>query len=218
MRNEARIVLPFYKIAYAFSFVVLLSLIRSVTYTYEVGIAIKAPFAILTTVFCADSYTQEIAARRSEIHRLYQVKKRFCSVMKRIVIQEIFLLLAVVGYGLFLLFQKPMTHPAALDEMPQFVSFLFAVTVTILFWGILANTLSMLFRNMWMGIGGCLLLWVAANSGGGDRILGGWNLFSYTFRRIENATDITWLYGKGLCICGGLILLAALPEILKKRG
>lgn len=30
--------------------------------------------------------------------------------------------------------------------------------------------------------------------------------------------DITWLYGKGLCICIGLILLLALPKIVRKRG
>lgn len=31
-------------------------------------------------------------------------------------------------------------------------------------------------------------------------------------------TNITWLYGKGLCICIGLILLLALPKIVRKRG
>ena len=46
MKKELKIVLPFYKVAYAISFVVILSLIRGVTYTHEVGIAIEAPFAI----------------------------------------------------------------------------------------------------------------------------------------------------------------------------
>lgn len=50
------------------------------------------------------------------------------------------------------------------------------------------------------------------------QVLGAWNVFSYSFRDIENATDITWLYGKGLCICIGLILLLALPKIVRKRG
>ena len=53
---------------------------------------------------------------------------------------------------------------------------------------------------------------------GADKFLGAWNVFSYSFRDIENATDITWLYGKGLCICIGLILLLALPKIVRKRG
>ena len=68
------------------------------------------------------------------------------------------------------------------------------------------------------GIGSSLLIWVATNSTGGDKLFGAWNLFSYSFRDIENATDITWLYGKGLCICIGLILLLALPKIVRKRG
>ena len=53
---------------------------------------------------------------------------------------------------------------------------------------------------------------------GGDNLFGAWNLFSYSFRDIENTADITWLYGKGLCICIGLILLLALPKIVRKRG
>lgn len=62
------------------------------------------------------------------------------------------------------------------------------------------------------------LIGIATNSTGGDKLFGAWNLFSYSFRDIENTADITWLYGKGLCICIGLILLLALPKIVRKRG
>ena len=51
MKKEMKIVLPFYKIAYAVSFVVILSVIRAVVFTYEIGLSIEAPFAILTAVF-----------------------------------------------------------------------------------------------------------------------------------------------------------------------
>lgn len=138
---------------------------------------------------------------------------------QRLMIQGTFLLLlAVLGYGLFFAFQKPITHPVTESEILQFITCFGAIVVTIFFWGILANTLSMLFRNMWMGIGSSLLIWVATNSTGGDKLFGAWNLFSYSFRDIENTADITWLYGKGLCICIGLILLLALPKIVRKRG
>ena len=53
MKKEMKIVLPFYKIAYAVSFVVILSLIRGVVFTNEIGLSIEAPFAILTAVFAA---------------------------------------------------------------------------------------------------------------------------------------------------------------------
>ena len=205
MKKEMKIVLPFYKIAYAVSFVVILSVIRAVVFTYEIGLSIEPPFAILTAVFCADTYVQEITSNRSEVQRL--------------MIQGTFLLLlAVLGYGLFFAFQKPITHPVTESEILQFITCFGAIVVTIFFWGILANTLSMLFRNMWMGIGSSLLIWVATNSTGGDKLFGAWNLFSYSFRDIENTADITWLYGKGLCICIGLILLLALPKIVRKRG
>ena len=219
MKKEMKIVLPVYKMVYAFAFVVILSLIRGVVFTNEIGLSIEAPFAILTAVFCADTYVQEITSKRSEVHRLYRIKKRIHSIMKRMMIQEVFLLLlAVLGYGLFFVFQKPITHPVTESEILQFIVYFGAIVVTIFFWGILANTLSMLFRNMWMGIGSCLVIWVATNSTGGDKLFGAWNLFSYSFRDIENIADITWLYGKGLCICVGLILLLALPKIVRKRG
>ena len=139
--------------------------------------------------------------------------------MQRMMIQEFFLLLlAVLGYGLFFVFQKPVTHPATESEILQFIAYFLAIVVTIFFWGILVNTLSMFFRNMWMGIGSCLLMWVATNSTGGDKLFGAWNLFSYAFRDIENTADVTWLQGKALCIGIGLILLVVLPKIVRKRG
>lgn len=219
MKQEVKIVLPLYKVVYAIFFVVILSLVRGVTYTYEVGLAIEAPFAILTTVFCADTYVQEIMSKRSEVHRLYPMRKRIYSIMERIWLQELFLLLlAAIGYGFIFVFQKPLIHPVTESEMTQFVIYLFAVAITIFFWGFLGNAMSMLFRNMWMGIGGCLLIWLATNSTWGEKFLGAWNIFAYTFRNIENTDDIAWLYGKGLCICIGLILLVLLPEMIRKRG
>ena len=43
MKKEMKIVLPFYKIAYAVSFVVILSVIRAVVFTYEIGLSIEPP-------------------------------------------------------------------------------------------------------------------------------------------------------------------------------
>lgn len=82
----------------------------------------------------------------------------------------------------------------------------------------MSNLLSCLLRNMWAGIGGCLVLWLATNSSAGNRYLGAWNLFSYTFRSLENSRDFSWIYGKIVCICIGIMAVAALPEIIEKRG
>lgn len=220
---EIKIALPFYKIAYAVFFIVILSLVRGVTFSYEIGIALEAPMAILAASFCADTYTQEIVSRRSEIQRLYPMKKRIDSVYKRILIQEIFLLsAAAAGYEFFFLFQNPeidkMGQSGLESEIGQFFIYFAAIAVTLGFWGILSNLFSCLFRNMWMGIGSCLMLWLITNSSIGDRCFGRWNLFSYTFRRIENSRDFSWIYGKMICICIGIIAAAILPKIIEKRG
>ena len=223
MIHEMKISLPFYKISYAVFFVVILSLVRGVTYSDEIGIALEAPMAILAASFCADTYTQEITGKRSEIQRLYPMKKRIYSIYRRIVIQEIFLLyVAVSGYGLFYIFQNPriagIEQNSSGNEICQFLVYFAAITVTLAFWGLLSNLLSCLFRNMWVGIGGCLMLCLITNSSIGDKYFGAWNLFSYTFRNMENGSDFSWIYGKIICIWIGIMTVAALPQIIEKRG
>lgn len=219
MKSEIKIVLPFYKLAYAFFFIAILSLIRGVTNTYEVGIAIEAPAAILVCVFCADTYVQEIVSRRAQVHCLYPMKKRIISVFKRLAIQIVFLIfLEILGYLLFFVFQKPIMYPVIVSEIKQFLIYVFAMIITTFFWSVLSNTLSILFRNIWAGIGGCLIIWLSMNSSGADKILGSWNLFSYTFRNIEKNADISWIYGKALCMIFVAAMLMALPKLLRKRG
>ncbi|MDE7176309.1 MAG: hypothetical protein K2O59_00665 [Lachnospiraceae bacterium] len=222
MRKECKISMPLYKIAYAVSFVILLSLVRGVFYSFEVGIALEPPMAILTAVFCADTYVMEIVAKRSEIWRLYPLKKKLYSIYMRLFLQQFFLLLlAAAGYGLFFLFQKPrvsgVTSITLISEAAQFWIFLASSLVTIVFWGIFSNTIACIFRNMWFGIGASLILWILTNSTLGDRYLGKWNIFSYSFRNVENSSDFGWICGKIICICLGITAIAVLPKIIEKR-
>lgn len=215
MWKEIKISLPVYKLVYALFFVVILSFIRGVSYSYEIGIALEPAMAILASVFCADTYVQEIISKRSEIHRLYPMKKRIASIIKRIISQELFLLLlAIIGYGLFLVFQNPQKGTY---EIKQFVLYFAAITVTLGFWGILSNTIACYFGNIWFGIGGSLIVWMIENSTFGERYFGSWNLFSYTFHT-ENINDLSWICGKGICIIGIIFMILVLPNILKKRG
>lgn len=173
MGKECKIILPFYKIAYAACFVILLSLIRGVYFSREVGIALEPQIALLAAVFCADTYVAEIIAKRSEVWRLYPPKRKLLAIFTRLFLQILFLfLLAAAGYGLFFLFQKPAFSANADYEAAQFFVFLASVLITIAFWGILANTLACVFRNMWFAIGACLLLWILTNSSLGVRYLG----------------------------------------------
>lgn len=223
LSQEAKIALPVYKISCAVFFIVLLSLVRGVTDSFEIGIALEAPMAILAAAFCADTYTQEITSKRSEIWRLCPVKKKICAICRRIVIQEMFLfLVAVTGYGLFFVVQDPripdMGQNGLEYEICQFLAYAVAVVITLGFWGLLSNLLSCFFQNMWAGIGGCLILWLTTNSSIADRYAGAWNLFSYTFRDAENSSDFSWICGKMVCTGIGMIMMAILPGIIEKRG
>ena len=223
MIREMKISLTFQKQAYAVFFVVILSLVRGITYSDEIGVAIEAPMAVLAFTFCADTYTQEIVSKRSEIWRLCPMKKRMHSIYRHIVIQEMFLLaVAATSYGLFFLFQNPningMGQSGIENEICQFFVYFAAIAVTLGFWGLLSNLISCLFRNMWVGIGGCMVLWLITNSSIGNRIFGAWNLFSYSFRKLEDISDFSWIYGKVVCISIGIMAVAVLPKIIKKRG
>lgn len=220
---EMKISLPFQKQAYAVFFAVILSLVRGVAYSNEVGIALEAPMAILAFTFCADTYTQEIVSRRWEIWRLCPMKKRILSIYRRMVMQEIFLLaVAAASYGLFFLFQNPningMGQGGPESEICRFLVYFAAIAVTLGFWGLLSNLISCLFRNMWVGIGGCMALWLLTNSSIGNRTFGVWNVFSYSFRKLDDGSDFSWIYGKAVCICMGIMAVAVLPKIIRKRG
>lgn len=223
MQKEIKISLPPYKVSFALFFVFILSLIRGVSVSCEIGTAMEPALAILAAAFCADTYVQEITGKRSEVWRLYPMKKKLCSVGTRLLIQEGFLLLlAAIGFCLFFLFQKPrpfsFIQPEAGSEIGQFLIFLGAMAVTIAFWSILSGTIACIFRSLWCGIGGCLLLWLMANSSFAKKVMGPRNVFSYAYRNITDTGDFSWLAGKGICIalCAAMLLL--LPTLLKKRG
>lgn len=223
MSAERKISLPTYKLAYAFCFVVILSLIRGISLSDEIGIAMEAPMAVLAVVFCADTYTQEIMSKRSEIHRLYPLNRRLRSIAMRMVIQETVLLaLCAAGYGMFFLFQNPQSlykaGQSTESELQMFLVFLAAMVVTLWFWGMLSNLLSCLFQNMWAGIGCCVVLWLVTNSSFGEKFLGNWNVFSYTFRNITDSQDFRWLHGKALCLLICVFMALLTPKVMKKRG
>lgn len=220
--RELKICLPVYKIVYSVFFIIILCLVRGITNTDEIGIALEPAMAILTAAFCADTYVQEIVSGRSEIHRLYPMNKRIFSVFRRVLIQGMFLLiLSVLGYGLFLFFQRPYSV-GGMDgikcEMYLFFTYVAAVVVTICFWEMFSVVFSCLLRNMWAGIACSLVVWIVTDSSKGQMLFGKWNLFSYTFRDTENYADVSWLCGKVMCIFFVVIMLAAIPAILKKRG
>lgn len=217
MKQEMKICLPVYKMVYSIAFLVCLSLIRGISSTEEIGIAIDANIALLTIVFCADTYTMEYSGGRWEILTLCSIKSRERLILRRLVLQSCYLcLLAFMGYFLFY-WQRP--HNLTGESFVfSYGMYLLAITATVWLWAALSMILANLFRNTWAGIGGAVILWLLINSTFGDELLGRFNIFAYSFRDLDAPADFNWMYGKALGMISAFIMIQMIPRILKKRG
>lgn len=63
MKN-GKIALPLYKILYSVCFIVILSVIRGITMTGEIGIAMDPNISLLAAIFCADALECEYREKR----------------------------------------------------------------------------------------------------------------------------------------------------------
>lgn len=214
MKQNIKICVPFYKICYSLCFLVILSLIRGVTYLEEIGPAMDANIALLAMVFCADTYVMEWNEKRWELFSLYSVKKKTWVIIQRLMAQIIYLnIISGIGY-FFFFWQKPFSLKGD-SEVFLYLMYFIAVTATILFWGTLSMTISNILHNQWGGIGVCMILWLVTNSSTGEKLLGDFNIFSYALRDINYVvTDYGWLAGKGIGFLGALIMIGSIPYIL----
>lgn len=218
MKKEIKISMPVYKMLYAFAFIVILGFVRGIARPEEIGPALETPVALLSAVFCADTYMTEILGKRGEVFHLYSIKQQTKIIFRRLAVQMLYLfLISAMGYGLFY-WQKPVADLNGASQVQLFVMFLPVILATVAFWGMLSMTISNLCRNIWAGIGGSLLLWITWNSKGGDSTFGKWNVFSYTFRAMQEKGDWSWICGKLLSVGTAVLLAAAVPQIIKKRG
>lgn len=217
MKKELKICLPLYKIIYSFAFILILSLIRGIVYIEEIGIAMEKPIALLSIIMCADVYLAEVYNKRREVFKLYSLKRQSIAIYRRFLILTLYLLfLSTIGYGLFYS-QKPV-ELGTNSSLTIWIMFMISMICTILFWSMLSITISNFFRSVWIGIGCSLLLWLELGSESSNRILGSWNIFSYTFRNIEAINDWSWLNGKGISILLAVLMIVIVPTILRKRG
>lgn len=216
-RTESKICLPIYKVACSLCFVVILSLVRGISSTGEIGITLDTGMPILAIVFCCDAYQMEYSGKRWEVFRLYSVKNRTAAMLKRLAIQVLYLCAAtVLGYLCFF-WQRPVSVEGISDSLLFFLS-IGSAAVSICFFGITALTLANLTKNSWYGIGASLVLWLCLNSVKGAAFFGKYNVFSFVFREISDSTDYSWLCGKGASAALSAAMLAGLPRIIRKRG
>lgn len=218
MKKDLKICLPIYKVLYSAAFVLILSFVRGITFVDEIGIALESPIALLTVIFCADTYLVEFQNNRRDVFRLFPVKKQTAAIVRRLLIQMIYLVfIAIAGYGMFY-WQKPGEVMGGITSGTAFGQFLAAIPGTVLFWGIFSMTICNVVRNMWAGIGITLCIWLTLVSQAGSDFLGKWNVFSYMFRETDQWNDLSWMYGKSLSVILAVLLILLIPVVLKKRG
>lgn len=214
MKKEIKVCLPLYKVTFSVLFMVILALVRGIFYVYEIGIAMEPPVALLSAALCADAYVTEIQNGRAEVFCLYAGKKKSAAILRRLFVTMGFLTLLSAGGYLLFYWQRPIAEGAA--SLALFGEFMFACLGTILFWGMLAQTISSLLRNMWAGIGVCFLVWQTFYSVRGEKIFGKWNLFSYVFRDIGGGGS-DWLCGQFACFFLAALMLPAVRRIVSRQ-
>lgn len=184
MRKDRKISLPRYKIAYSLCFFVLISLVRGITGTAEIGITLAVYTGALAAVFFADTCEMERREKRWEIFWLFFWQKPLCGTFE--------------------------------EEAGQYLMYLAAVSVSILFFGILSMALTNLLGSVWAGIGICVFVWLFLSSKGGEVLLGNWNPLAFQNRNFQAPGDFGWMLGEAAALALTGIMLAALPRTMKK--
>ena len=102
MKTEMKICFPLYKVIYSVCFIVMLSLVRGVSETGEIGITLDVYMPILAVVFCADTLQMEYTQRRWEIFFLRPKRQRHLALSRRLAIQCMYLWFLYMVYILFI--------------------------------------------------------------------------------------------------------------------
>lgn len=214
--KDMKICLPLYKIGYSIIFTVLLSLVRGVSGISEIGAAMDPNMALLAIIFCSNTYEMEYQEKRWELFRLYSVGSKAGAIGRRMVIQTVYLCMLAYGGYAFFFWQKP----KALVDVPSgllYGMYVIAVTATILLWGLAGQTIVNITHSLWVGMGISVIMWLCINSKAGERLLGRFNVFAFSFRNSGDIYDLSWLWGKAAALATAVFLAAMIPVILKRE-
>ena len=218
MRSELKNCLPKYKIFYSCAFLLILCAIHPIVYYEEIGSAMQSPIALLTIIFCSDTYLMEVKSKRADVFHLYERKKQLKVILQRSGVQILYLLLlSCIGYILFFL-QKPGSVNEGDSGIKIFALYFIAMFGTIWLWSISSVILCTLLRNVWAGIGCLFVMVIGLISRGCGSLFGNLGLFSFSFCEPARLISMNWIYGTIVSFVVGLFFFAALPMILKKRG
>lgn len=215
MKKEIKICLPWYKVLYAAAFIILMALVRGISSVNEIGISLDFYMPLLAIVFCADTCYQEVQEGRWEILSLMPHNSQRKMILQRMGIQVAFLtVLAGVGYGLFELFQQPLSVEGSIS---LFFLSLAAVGISILLFGTLSAALVNATGSLWGGIGSIALVWFLISSKMAQNLPDFLQIFAFSSRQINIQSDYSWMAGKITAILIAVLCLAFQKNIRKRK-
>lgn len=135
MTYEAKITLPFYKVIYSMLFMVIIILVRPISSYSEIISVLESSVAMLAGVFMADNYHMEYMNDRISTYYLFPFKKKCTSLLKRIVISQVYLIaLIAVFYWGFVLMYHPTNYSGASIAM-LYIQCVCACATSMFLWG-----------------------------------------------------------------------------------
>ncbi len=208
VKYNVKIGIPFYKAVYSILFVIVLALVRGITYVEEIGVAMDANIALLALVFCADGYYQEFSEGRWEVFSLCPSKRKWRTLLQRFFLQVIWILIvAMAGYFVFY-----WQRPGNLGDSDWLLWLQFGIVAagSIFFFGSLSFTLVNLFHNLWAGLGISVIIWSLLNSTTGQKLPEALYVFAYGKKGVGmmgEGFNWTWILGKISAMAFGSLLL-----------
>lgn len=220
MKYNIKIGLSISKIIYSISFILILSLIRGISYVEDIGVAMDSTVSLLAIIFCADTYYQEIQGSRWEVFGMLSKNQRYKTICQRLFIQFGFIILLIsLGFWMFYL-QKPIRFSERSLSL-IYASAIFACSASVVFFGTLSFTMINICKNLWFGIGSSVFIWLTLTSTLGKKIPAVINVFAYS-NAYGNATTlgepISFYIGKMFAIfVTGLLLMLNINLLDWKR-
>ena len=164
MRYDLKISLSFYKIIYSVVFMVIIIFIRGISTSGEVIAALEPNAALLAGVFMADNYYKEFANGNIQVFYRYSLKKKTIAMVRRSLIDIIYLLLLVLGaYWGYLIIYHPLGFSYDNNVSIMFHT-LTACAISIFFFGMLSFTITNFTQKIGVGIGVSVIIWVCLSS------------------------------------------------------
>lgn len=164
MRQEIKITLPLFKIAYSVIFMVLIILVRPIGSLSEIISALEPNIALLAGIFMADNYYKEYWENRISTFYRYPTSNKYRALIKRSVISWVYLMLLVaISYLGFVWFYQPANY-TTISNVEMYKATMVACGASMFFMGAFSFTFTNLFQSLGAGIGITLLLWLSMTS------------------------------------------------------